>query len=135
MEKYISAEAAAGQLRSYTIERDLMVSHNDTIDFAISVISAEVHAADVVSRDCYDRILAQNDTMREMLAQIGKKPGDKMDDVRVALRSEWIINDVGDNTLYAKCKHCLTTQVLYGGKQPTNFCPNCGANMTTKTGR
>lgn len=41
-----------------------------------------IPAADVVSRDCYDRILAENDAMREMLAQIGKKPGDKMDDVR-----------------------------------------------------
>lgn len=38
-------------------------------------------AADVVARDCYDRILAENDTMREQLAQVGKKPGDKMDDV------------------------------------------------------
>lgn len=93
-----------------------------------------IPAADVVSRDCYARILTENDTMREMLAQIGKKPGDKMDDVRVTLCSEWIINDVGDNTLYAKCKHCLTTQVLYGGKQPTNFCPNCGAGMR-ETGR
>lgn len=55
-------------------------------------------------------------------------------DVRPVVRSDWIINDVGDNTLYAKCKHCLTTQVLYGGKQPTNFCPNCGADMR-ETGR
>lgn len=47
MEKYISAEAAAEKLRNYRIERDLMVSHNDTIDFAISVISAEVTPADV----------------------------------------------------------------------------------------
>lgn len=43
-------------------------------------------AADVVVRDCYDRILAENDTMREMLAQIGKKPGDKMDDVLTVVR-------------------------------------------------
>lgn len=56
MKKYISAEAAAEKLRNYKIERDLMVSHNDTIDFAISVISAEVPAADVVEvvrcKDC-----------------------------------------------------------------------------------
>lgn len=45
-----------------------------------------VPAADVVSRDCYDRILAENDTMREQLAQIGKKPGDSMDDVRPVVR-------------------------------------------------
>lgn len=37
--------------------------------------------ADVVARDCFNRILAENDTMREQLAAIGKKPGDKMDDV------------------------------------------------------
>lgn len=47
-DKYISAEAAAENLRNYKIERDLMVSYNDTIDFSISVISAEVTAADVV---------------------------------------------------------------------------------------
>ena len=46
-------------------------------------------AADVVSRDCYDRILAENDTMREQLAAIGKKPGDKMDDVRIAKFGVW----------------------------------------------
>lgn len=38
--------------------------------------------ADVVCRDVYDRILAENDTMREQLAGIGKKPGDSMEDVQ-----------------------------------------------------
>ena len=38
--------------------------------------------ADVVARDCFNRILAENDTMREQLASIGKKPGDSMNDVR-----------------------------------------------------
>lgn len=47
-----------------------------------------IQPADVVSRDCYDRVLAENDTMRKMLAQIGKKPGDKMDDVRKVARDE-----------------------------------------------
>ena len=69
-----------------------------TIDFVMEIhdIACEINqrlrnlpAADVVSRDCYDRILAENDTMREQLAAIGKKPGDKMDDVRrVAGRAE-----------------------------------------------
>lgn len=39
-------------------------------------------AADVVSRNAFNRILAENDDMRAQLAQIGKKPGDSMDDVR-----------------------------------------------------
>ena len=42
-------------------------------------------AADVVSRDAFNRILAENDDMRTMLAQIGKKPGDSMDDVRLGV--------------------------------------------------
>lgn len=40
-------------------------------------------AADVVARDCYDRVLAENDAMRAQLAEIGKKPGGSMEGVMV----------------------------------------------------
>lgn len=42
-------------------------------------------AADVVSREAFNRILADNDTMRAQLAQIGKRPGDSMEDLRLAV--------------------------------------------------
>jgi hypothetical protein len=42
----------------------------------------EIPAADVVTRDCYERILWENDIMRQQLADIGKAFAEKMDDVR-----------------------------------------------------
>lgn len=88
--------------------------------------------ADVVTRDCYDRILAENDTMREMLAQIGKKPGDKMDDVRPVAKGRWIKQSVSFDLCgieYFRCSCCdREYQTQY------NVCPNCGADMK-ETGR
>lgn len=57
---------------------------NSGLRVAMSAIMNKeaIPAADVVSRDAFNRILAENDTMRAQLAQIGKKPGDSMDDVR-----------------------------------------------------
>ena len=40
-----------------------------------------METADVVARDCFDRILKENDVMREQFASIGKKPGDYMDGI------------------------------------------------------
>lgn len=84
--------------------------------------------ADVVARDCYDRILAENDTMREQLAQIGKKPGDTMDDVRPVVKAHWIYHqdDYGD---YYECSHCHDEYVVYEGDMCWKFCPTCGAEM------
>lgn len=60
---------------------------------AIEILDS-IPAADVISRDCFNRILAENDTMREQLAQIGKKPGDSMDDVKHVISfAEWIPED------------------------------------------
>ena len=47
-----------------------------------------ISTADVVARDCYDRILAENDTMRNQLAKVGKKVGDSMDDVRPVVQRD-----------------------------------------------
>ena len=44
-----------------------------------------IPAADVVSRDAFNRLLAENDTMRAQLARIGKKPGDSMDDAMLGV--------------------------------------------------
>lgn len=87
-------------------------------------------AADVVARDCYDRILAENDTMRKQLAQIGKNPGDKMDDVLPVVRAHWIYHedDYGD---YYECSNCHDEYVVYEGDMCWKRCPTCGAEMIT----
>lgn len=50
-------------------------------------------------------------------------------DVRENVRSYWKVFRFNDGTTYAHCMNCNITQVFYGGKEPTNFCPNCGADM------
>ena len=83
MADYISREAVLACFSDW-IDR---YGHEHTADEMVEYQRIEdLPAADVVSRDCYDRILAENDTMREMLARIGKKPGDSMDDVRPVVR-------------------------------------------------
>ena len=84
--------------------------------------------ADVIARDCYDRILAENDTMRKQLAQIGKKPCDKMDDVRPVVEAHWIYHedDYGD---YYECSNCHDEYVVYESDMCWKHCPNCGAEM------
>lgn len=93
-----------------------------------------VPTADVVSCDCYDRILAENDTMREMLARIGKKPGDSMDDMRQVVRGKWIrgnesrTSPTKDSYICSVCGE-KTLSGFCGNPAKTNFCPNCGADM------
>lgn len=102
---------------------------------AIEAIN-KIPAADVVSRDCYDRILAENDTMREMLAQIGKKPGDKMDDVR-SVRSVAEISDAVDEVLdfLNENSNCMPYHIYSAlFDLVSGICPNCGADMK-ETGR
>ena len=88
MEKYISEEAAEEVFRQLIIASGKPQGDYHERTYLDGIAESRnairgISLADVVSRDCYDRILAENDTMREMLAQIGKKPGDKMDDVRI----------------------------------------------------
>ena len=79
-------------------------------------------AADVVSRDCFNRILAENDVMREQLAGIGKKPGDKMDDVRRVLHGEWVYGEFD----IPHCSECGTEVLPH---DISEHCPTCGAKM------
>lgn len=133
---YISRDAAEKRLNR--LERESYHSSVVWPDHVEECREAlrEIEPADVVSRDCYDRILAENDAMREMLAQIGKKPGDKMDDVRSVARARWeeatgyIFNHLAQRVYCPACKsyayfYPITTK---------NYCPNCGADMR-ETGR
>lgn len=94
-----------------------------------------VPAADVVARDCYDRILAENDTMRNQLAEVGKKIGDTMDDVRPVVRGKWKKRMEEKETPYYKsftpiwsCSEC-GTEYDPSLCMTINFCPTCGADM------
>lgn len=91
---------------------------------------SEAFPADVVTRDCYDKILAENDTMRDQLYCIGKYPGDRMNDVKPVVKGEWKWND--DNGYYY-CSECgaVSPQEDQDGEyiDCPRFCPNCGAEM------
>jgi len=45
-------------------------------------------------------------------------------------RGKWVITGKFADTIHAKCSECKRHQIFYYGKQPTNYCPECGARMT-----
>ena len=65
-------------------------------------------AANVVARDCYDRLLAENDELRK---------------VRPVQHGRWVFNDELDDMFH--CTVCDNVAV----RNTFNFCPNCGALM------
>ena len=73
MEKYIELKSAIDN-----VVDQMRCSHS-----LISMVERlqNMETADVVARDCFDRIFEENDVMREQLASIGKKPGDYMDGI------------------------------------------------------
>ena len=122
-------------------------------DFISRETAIETHAADVVARDCYDRILAENDTMRNQLAKVGKKVGDSMDDVRPVVQRDAVkqaLNkyfSIGDSYTYELSR---VKEAFYVGTMTLDdfeewnednvsdlcdylmkelFRPNCGAEM------
>lgn len=131
MPEYISRDAVntaidntCAECRDACIEFDGILA--DCNQCMINGLKAYIHvipAADVVARDCFDRILAENDTMREQLASIGKKPGDGMEDVRRVRFGTW--EDKPGETYCIVCPFCREEvhRSFY------NFCPNCGADM------
>lgn len=130
---YISREAALELIDNAPI---IAGNENETL-ISAPKLSDKVYclpAADVVARDCYDRILAENDTMRKQLAQIGKKTGDKMGDVRPVVMGEWVrgnenrTSPIKDSYICSVCGE-KTLSGFCGNPAKTNFCPNCGADM------
>lgn len=126
MADYISRETAYKTLTEY-YHHSSGVQHT-VLREALNLVPS----ADVVARDCYDRILAENDTMREMLARIGKKCGDSMDDVRPVVRGKWGLDP--------QCPVCgedrykgLDADIWADWEPP--FCPNCGAMMGHYNGK
>lgn len=137
MDDYISREAAILEFCDDCMDREWCKSNGESCS-RIKNINA-IPAADVVARDCYDRILAENDTMREMLARIGKKCGDSIDDVRPVVEAHWEWDENGmDWNLGAwTCSNCRRKAETWWANDKHNplrcagshFCGNCGAEM------
>lgn len=141
--KYIERD---GVMQKFA-DRVWLSNHSDfstmpTWNQAVQIVE-DFPAADVVSRDAFNRILAENDDMQTMLAQIGKKPGDSMADVRHVGKAAWkqvevrYEDELIENPVQAVasmfCPNCQRyhNEVYFYG-MPTervNFCPNCGAKM------
>lgn len=85
--------------------------------------------ANVVARDCFDKILAENDTARAQLAYIGKHIGDDMSDVGKVYRTtyRWIRPSRGEPKVHCNnCKNEFEASTWMGKLQYT-YCPYCGA--------
>lgn len=85
-----------------------------TKDSDLVAFLKNIPAADVVSRDCYDRLLAENDELRK---------------VRPIVRGKWKIamldhEAFGERPRVYYCSVCNQIVTFR-----TFFCPNCGADM------
>lgn len=134
MDDYISREAAL-DFHIQTYDLNISVQDERILGDRFEEFLKSISAADVVARDCYDRILAENDTMRKQLAQIGKKPGDKMDDVRpvVLCRDCVYYNTTGCADGFGWCEGVMVGK----GTSDDFFCAEgkqkpyeCGADMS-----
>ena len=85
--------------------------------------------ADYIKRE--DALQAQNKSMNlgECRKRLERIPAA---DVREAVHARWKVTVKFDDCYYADCPACRTTQVFYGNKELTNYCPNCGAMMDGK---
>lgn len=132
-------------------ERILQIGYqNDTNVLSIRQAVRDVAPSDVVTRDAFNRILAENDdmrelldmyggeygitrrfeenqTMRDQLASIGKSIGEDMSDVRKVRNDRWELDsDPGEPWRYScpvcgeKCKETVM------GRPRWNYCPMCG---------
>ena len=120
-DKYISVEAA-----SQALCRACGLVACDRARCSYFMAIQNVQAADVVSRDCFNGILAENDTMREQLSAIGKKPGDSMDDVRIAKFGVWR-HSWAEGRFVFRCSNC--NNFLAGNPNDAKVCPGCMAEM------
>ncbi len=87
--------------------------------------------ADVVSRDCFNGVLCENDDARAQLASVGKHIGDDMSDVGKVYRAtyRWIRPSRGEPKIH--CNNCKNEYDadMWMGKLLYSFCPYCGAKM------
>jgi ribosomal protein L37E len=80
----------------------------DALDTAIEALSA-----DVVARDCYDRLLAENDALRKE---------------RPVRHGRWIDKPYTGGRRPTVIRYCSLCGHNNNNRK-TNYCPNCGAKM------
>ena len=78
MKKYIDSDVAVKQI-------DQSLSRVFVTPVGKSIVD-KMPAADVVTSDCYNKVLWENDIMREQLASIGKGFAENMQDVKKITR-------------------------------------------------
>lgn len=101
-------------------------------DYAADRLS-EIPTADVVTRDCYDRILWENDIMRKQLSEIGKSFGEKMEDVQKVVHAKWEWNDRNGYYYCSECNAASPREDQEGEYCDTPmYCHKCGAKMDLK---
>ena len=104
MDEYIKRDAA---IKAFHDKYGPLCSQDAL--FAMLVTLHDVPAADVVARDCYDRLIAENDRLRKE---------------RPVRHGRWILKDDGR----AHCSECDTA----GNSYVWHYCPNCGTRMDGK---
>lgn len=126
MSDYISRDAALEMLDGIYDCNDMVFSVNDscvgldcgscrwrdTRDYIRDKLT-RIHAADVVARDCHDRLLAENDELRKE---------------RPVRHGKWREVENGESGRLCECSACKEWMLFYYGFV-ANFCPNCGALM------
>lgn len=128
MEKYIECDVAIRDIanRLNITKLDGTPYRKEDIETFVESLVVPIPSADVVDRDCYNRVLKENDTMREQLAKIGKKPGDSMDNVRPVINARKIkfYNNPWTDRKFTTCAAC------HGKVGPHDkFCKHCGAKF------
>lgn len=144
MDKYIDMEAAVKTLEELRVDyldsqnlKDdevfsaLMRAYARVVGNCINRVKA-VPVADVVERDCFDRLLAENDDLRERLRTGAAVRTGKW----VKARGSWCTP--GGDPVW-ECSECGKGRHVYGiehgtyGKDVADgqwvACPNCGAIM------
>lgn len=84
---------------------------------------AGVEPEDVRPASLLEQIKWERDTALTQLAEIGKGLGEKMDDVRPAVKAQWICVANG----FGVCSNCHRADHI---DQLAGFCRYCGAIMT-----
>lgn len=144
MKKYIDCDVAIRDIanRLNITKPDGTPYRKEDIETFVESLVAPIPSSDVVARDCYNRVLKENDVMREQLAKIGKKPGDIMDDVKREKRGKWEEHNYDPEYLICdfSCSECgvYLEEYYFGegqwpGKTDHYFCSNCGADMREVT--
>ncbi len=152
MEKeYIPREAVLAVKKPFPTSKDSVTLYQ--LYFISPSAVEKIPAADVVSRDCYDRILVENDDMRAIIDTYGglkniqsafvKLHEIETADVVPVVKANWEWNPDGmDWGIGAwQFSACKAMSPMWWNTDKTNphtksghrYCPNCGARMDLVT--